>query len=49
VEQTETEIFEEIQHIFLKANSFTARDAHRAENLQRLVIVLLEYVKDLPT
>jgi AcrR family transcriptional regulator len=46
LEQTEAEILQEIQHIFLQANSLVAGDLSRAEQLQRLVILLLEYVRE---
>ena len=46
LDQTETEILEEIQHIFLRANSFDPGDLNRAAQFQQLVIILLEYVKE---
>ena len=46
LEQTETEILKEIQQIFLRANSLRTGDSSTAEQLQQLVIMLLEYVKE---
>lgn len=46
LEQTETEILEEIQHIFLQANLLPPEDFNIATHLQRLLVILLEYVKE---
>lgn len=46
LEQTETKILQEIQHIFLQANSLPTGGLNRAEQLQQLVIMLLEYVRE---
>lgn len=46
LEQTETEILQDLQHLFLRANSIRLEDVHGTEQLQGLVILLLEYVKD---
>ena len=46
LEQTETEILSELQQIFLQANSLRTGDSNTAEQLQQLVIMLLEYVKE---
>ena len=46
LEQTETEILQEIQHIFLRTNSLQAGDFNNNDALQRLVIMMLEYVKE---
>ena len=46
LEQTETEILKDIQQIFLQVNSLQAGDSNIAEQLQRLVIMMLEYVKE---
>lgn len=46
LEQTETEILKEIQHIFLRVNSLHAGDFNETDQLQRIVIMLLEYVKE---
>ena len=46
LEQTETEILEDIQQIFLRVNSLQAGDFNIAEQLQQLVIIMLEYVKE---
>lgn len=46
LENTETEVLQEIQSIFLKANSFSNIDGNSIEYLQRLVVMVLEYVKD---
>ena len=45
LEQTETEILEEIQHLFLQANPLQVGDFNTAEKLQQLVVIMLEYVK----
>jgi len=46
LEQTETEFLKEIQQIFLQANLQQADYSNTAEQLQQLVIMLLEYVKE---
>ena len=46
LEQTETEVVKEIQQIFLGANSPQAGDSNTANQLQRLIITLFEYVKE---
>ena len=46
LEQTETEILQEIQHLFPQASSLHAGDSNTVDHLQRLVITLLEYVKE---
>jgi len=46
LEQTETEILEEIQQIFLRSNSLRTGDANTVEQLQQLAIMLLEYIKE---
>lgn len=46
LEQTETEILEEMQHIFLQANSLLAEDSEIANRFQQLLMILLEYVKE---
>ena len=46
LEKTEAEILKEIQQIFLQANSLPTTDLNKAEQLQRLIIMLLEYVKE---
>ncbi len=45
LEQTETEILEDLKQIFLTANTVQVGNANRTDHLQRLVIVLLKYVK----
>lgn len=45
LEQTETEILQELQHIFLQVNALPAGDLNRPDQLQRLVILLFEYIK----
>lgn len=46
LEQTETEILEEIQQIFLRSNSLHTGDANTVEQLQQIAIMLLEYIKE---
>ena len=46
LEQTETEILERIQHIFLQTNLLNAGNVNKTENLQQILIILLEYVKE---
>lgn len=46
LEQTETEILQDIQHLILRANLIQFEDSHTTDQLQGLVILLLEYVKD---
>jgi AcrR family transcriptional regulator len=46
LEQTETEILNEIQSIFLGANSIDAGDFNGTDQLQKVIILLLEYVKE---
>lgn len=46
LEQTETEVITEMQHIFLGTNSLPIGDSDTAGQLQRLAISLLEYVKE---
>jgi len=46
LEQTETEILEEILHIFLRANLLPTGDANKPDHLLRLVTLLFEYVKE---
>lgn len=46
LEQTETEILQDIQRLFLQGSSIYAEDAHGTVQLQRLIIILLAYVKD---
>ena len=46
LEQTETEILKEIQHLFLRANALHAGNFNTIDHLQRLAITLLEYVKE---
>jgi AcrR family transcriptional regulator len=46
LEQTETEIIKDLQHIFLRANSLDTVDSNTANQLQGLIITLFEYVKE---
>lgn len=46
LEQTETEILNEIYQIFLRANSIHVEDVHGADQLQKLIVLLLGYVKE---
>lgn len=46
LEQTETEILQDLQHIFLQANSIHVEDFNGTDQLQGLVVTLLEYVKE---
>ena len=46
LEQTETEILQGIQLLFLQASSLHAGDFNTIDHLQRLVITLFEYVKE---
>ena len=46
LEQTETEILQEIQHFFLRANSLHPGGFNTTDHLQQLIIMLLEYVKE---
>lgn len=46
LEQTETEILEGIQHIFLQANSLDSGNVAKSESLQQFLIIMLEYVKE---
>ena len=46
LEQTETEVLQEIQHIFLQVNALPAGDLNRVDQLQRFAVMLLEYVKE---
>lgn len=46
LDQTETEILEGIQHIFLQASLLDAGSVNKTEDFQQLLIILLEYVKD---
>ena len=46
LEQTEIEILQEIQHLFLSASSIHVEDVNGITQLQQLIIILLEYVRD---
>ncbi len=46
LEQTETEILEELQQIFLSVNTLTVEDFNSTDQLLRLAVTLLEYVKE---
>jgi AcrR family transcriptional regulator len=46
LEQTETEIIKEMQHFFLQANTLYTLDSNRTDQIQQLLMVVLEYVKE---
>lgn len=46
LEKTESEILQDFQILFLQASSIHVDDINGIDQLQRMVIILLEYVKD---
>lgn len=46
LDQTEAEIFQDLQRMFLRVNSIQLEGFHGTDQLQGLIIVLLNYVKD---